>query len=395
MTIRTLGLVALGCFLLQGCVKPTQVRVKTAKKQVLSMGPMVFVAKKGKVIHIEHYSDEQLFDKGGQAYRAGKFAEAKRYYLRLVNYKPKSEYVADTLYNLGLALEKLDDFQLAAKMYKRLLARNLDQKTRRDTEFRLGGALSATKQWKEAETLYTRLKAYKGLMTPDRIEVMTRLAVALQEQEKHNQALLLFHDATRLYRRASKKEFLGKDYFTAMAHFRIGHFYEQRFRKRLFRKTIDDMKQDLQSKAQDLLTAQAHYMRSMRVGNSHWLVASLYRVGGMYQQMYKDMMNAPLPNLSKEENSVYQCMLKKKIRILLTKAVYAYERNIQAAQVLNVQDSDWIQKTKKQLVELRQRIVQDYYSESASACSEPKAKPEDSSKAKAPAKTSGAKKRSS
>ena len=162
MYIRTLGFVAMGCFLLQGCVKPTQVRVQPAKKQVLSMGPMVFVAKKGKVVHIEHYNDEQLFDKGGQAYRAGKFAEAKKYYMRLVTYKPKSEYIADGLYNLGLSLEKLNEFELAVDIYKKLLTHKLDKKTKTDTEFRLGGALIATKQWKKAEVLYTKLRTYKA-----------------------------------------------------------------------------------------------------------------------------------------------------------------------------------------------------------------------------------------
>ncbi len=368
MQLRTLCGLCVGFFLLQGCIKPQQVRVQKPRQQVLAMGPMVFSARNGKVIHIEHLNDEQLFDKAGQAFRAGRFVEAKHYYTRLVRYKLSSEYLDVGLYNLGLTLERLKEFSEAVKCYKKLLTLKLDAKTRRDTRFRLGASLLGAKQWHSAEVLFSQLKAIQALNTSDRIEVLARLGIALQEQKKHPLALQAFNRAVRLFHKASRKEYMGNDYFAAKAQYRIGLFFENRFRNRKFRTSVVGMKADLQAKAADLLTAQAHYMRTIRIRNREWVVASLYRIGDMYRQMFDDMMKAPTPKLTQEEESMYRCMLKKKIRILLSKAIYAYERNMRTASVLGLRDSKWIQRTQQRLYQLRQRIIKEYYSESAISC---------------------------
>lgn len=366
MQLRSLHLLSIGFFLLQGCMK--QVRVEKPKSQTLVFKPIVFQAKKGKVVHIEHLTDEQLFDKGGEAFRAGRFTEAKRYYLRLVKYKLSKEYIKVGLYNLGLTLERLKEFPGAVKVYQQLLTHKLETKYRDDVRFRLGAAMIGAKQWKAAEGLFYQLKTIRSLDTSDRIEVLTRLGVSLQEQNKHLQALQEFNRAIRLFHKASRKEYMGNDYFAAQAQYRVGLFYEKRFRNRKFSKSVTGMKLDLQAKAADLLTAQAHYMRTIRIKNREWVVAAMYRIGDMYRQMFDDMMKAPTPKLNQEEDQMYRCMLKKKIRILLSKAIYAYERNMQTASVLGLRDSKWILRTQKRLYELRQRIIKEYYSESAVTC---------------------------
>lgn len=368
MRMRAVGVLFASFWFLQGCMKPAQVKIQTPQKQVLSMEPVVFVARQGKVIHIEQLTDEQLFDHAGQAYRAGQFAQARVFYDRLVQRFPQSDYLESGLYNLGLTLEKLNEFSAAVAVYSRLATRKLDEKTRRDTKFRLVAALLGAKQWPKAEQLLRELQGLSGLSVTDQIEVKARLGVALQEQSKHMEALDLFQQAIRLFHQASRKEYLGNDYFAAMAQYRIGSYFEQRFRIRKFREKMAEMREDLQFKSEDLLTAQAHYMRSIRIRHPHWVVASMYRIGDMYRQMFDDMISAPLPKLTAEEGHMYRCMLKKRLRILLTKAIYAFERNVQTAQVLGIQDSDWVQKTKLSLHQLRQKVIQEYYSETAISC---------------------------
>jgi hypothetical protein len=61
-------------------------------------------------------------------------------------------------------------------------------------------------------------------------------------------------------------------------------------------------------------------------------------------------------------------MLKQRIRVLLDRAIYAFERNIQTAESLGLQDDQWIRKTERSLHELREKIIKEYYSESAVSC---------------------------
>lgn len=369
MQIRYIvGALLVGFGLLQGCVKPSQVIVQTPQKQVLAMEPLVFISRQGKVIQIEQMTDEQLFDQAGQSFRAGQFQHARQYYTRLVERYPQSEHLESGLYNLGLTLERLNDFSTAVTVYTRLASRKLDEKTLRDTQFRLAAALLGAKQWSRAEILLLQLRAIPALPATDQIEVLARLGVALQEQNKDPEALESFNQAIRLYHRASQKEYLGNDYFAAMSQYRIATFFERRFRSRQFRATMVQMREDLQAKSEDLLTAQAHYMRSIRIRHPHWVVASLYQIGDMYRQMFDDMVKAPLPKLTTEEQQMYQCMLKKRLRVLLTKAIYAFERNVQAGQVLGVRDNTWMQKTQQSLHQLRQKVIQEYYSDAAMTC---------------------------
>lgn len=363
MQSRLTGWLFVFLLLGSGCTK--QIR-KKPKKQVVQMGPMVFYTRGGKVVRTEHLTPEQLFKRAAQAYQKSKYKKAHTFYGRLVQFHKTSEYYNPALYNLGLTLEKLAQYEQAATIFRKVQITTQDEETRKDATFRLGAVLMGAKKWKQAEQVYRTLQLRKELSVRDRLEIWARLGVTLQEQDRVTSAMFLFRKVISLYRRQSKTEYLGNEFFTSMAHFRLGDVFDKRFRKRKFRLKKSEMKQDLNAKASDLLTAQAHYVRTIRMRNSVWVVRALYRIGEMYAHMYNDMMHAPTPkDLTAEEVRIYRKMLKKRIRILLTKANYAFERNVQLAQVLGMYDDGWVAKTRKRMQEIRALIVKEYYSEPA------------------------------
>jgi tetratricopeptide (TPR) repeat protein len=351
----------------QGC-KKLHIRSDPPKQSVITLDPLVFVARKGKVVHIERLSDEELFDKGGQEFRAGNYQAARTYYYRIIEYKPTSSYAEYALYNLGLSCERLKDFKCSIHAFTTILKRQLDDKTRTDARFRLAASYLGAEQWSEAKKLYRELLTLPKLNLSDRFELLANLGIALQEQNQAQAALMILQQAVTLYRRASQDEYIDKSYFVALAQFRIGLHYERLFRFRQFRTKLEEMKQDLNDKAANLLTAQAHYMRAIRIRNPEVIAISLFHIGDMYRQMYDDMLKAPTPKLSQAEYSMYECMLKQRIRVLLDRAIYAFERNIQTAESLGLQDDQWIRKTERSLHELREKIIKEYYSESAVSC---------------------------
>lgn len=373
--IRIIGYL-LVAFVAQGCTK--QVRTR-APKQVVKMGPTVFTTKGGKVVGMAHDTPEQLFNKGANAYKSGSFKKASQYYGMIVQYHQRSEQFLPALYNYALTLEKLQSFAKAALVYRQVLVVAKDKETLRDAKFRLGASLSKAKKWKEAELVYFELNQLKDLGVNDKLEVMARLGVVYHEQKRITLAIDMFRRTVSAYRRASKSEFLGNDFFTSLAQFRLGMIYDKRFRERKFRLERAKMKQDLDAKAGNLLTAQAHYIRTIRLRHPDWVVAALFRIGDMYRQMFEDLLKAPVPkDLKKDELDVYKKMLKKRIRVLLDKANYAFERNIRAAQTLGLQKSAWVVKTRKQMQAIRDKIIKEYYSQpptpEPTASSQPAAK---------------------
>lgn len=352
----------LSIVLFSGCTK--QIRQKKVQTVTFS-DAMVFHVKGGKVVRIEQYSVKELFQRGAVAFQQQKYKEALAYYRRIVKYFTKQKhYHQPSMYNMALCFERLGQAPQAVALYQQILKRFPGTSTARDATFRLGANLIQQKRWAEAEKIYAKIVQMPELEVADKIEAMASLGVTQHEQDKLVLAESTYRATIRLYRKASRKEFLGNDYFAAMAQFRLGMIYDKRFRSRKFRASQDAMKQDLESKAADLLLAQAHYIRTIRIRNPQWIVASLFRIGELYRGMYHDMLKAPIPgHLSDKEKRVYVRMLKNRIQVLLQKAIYAFEKNIRMAETLGLSNHNWVKRTRKQLKQLREFIVKEYLSE--------------------------------
>lgn len=337
---------------------------QTPPKTSIHAAPMVFHSKGGKVIHIEQLDDKALFEEGARSYKAQDFRSARLYYGRLTLAFPKSDYFLPGLYNLALTDERLQDYPKAIQSYLTILQRFPSSDEAKDAPFRLAAAYIMTKQWPEAQKQYSLLHQRPNLEASDRLEILASLGLSLFKQKKVKEAEEIFRQTLRFYQKASEKEYLGADFFAAMSQFYIGRIYDIHFRERRFRKTKEEMKEDLEFKASNLLLAQAHYVRTIRIRHPQWVVSSLFRIGEMYQAMYKDMLDAPIPTtLTAEEKPLYQSLLKKRIRILLDKAIYAFENNLRAAESFGMQQDETIEKTRKQLVALRQVILKEHLAE--------------------------------
>jgi tetratricopeptide (TPR) repeat protein len=328
---------------------------------VLQADPMIFYAKGGKVVHVEQMHPKSLFEHAGESFQAKEYEKARTYYARLLTAFPQSSYRHLAIYNLALTYERLKQHPHAITLYHRILKERPDTEEARDAQFRLGAAYLITKQFPEAVKIYNELAERKDVETSDKLEVLGSLGLAYYHLKNEVMAEDAFRRTLRLFHAAKSKQYLGNDYFAAMAQFHLGRLHDDRFRARAFQPDKESMKKDLNYKAGELLTAQAHYLRAIRIRNPRWVVSSLFQIGDMYRQMYDDMMRAPIPkHLSQEEKQIYAEMLKKKIRVLLDKAIVAFEKNLQAAENYGVQDDEMIKKTQQQLLSLRSRILKEH-----------------------------------
>ena len=124
-------------------------------------------------------------------------------------------------------------------------------------------------------------------------------------------------------------------------------------------RTADELAKDVEYKAELLLSAQGHYLRAIRIGNGYWATAAGAQIGGLYENLYDHMMNAPAPReLNAEEGELYRQELRKKIRVLITKAITVYERTLEAAERIGA-SSPFVEKTRESLKRMKDMLLAD------------------------------------
>jgi len=121
----------------------------------------------------------------------------------------------------------------------------------------------------------------------------------------------------------------------------------------------DQLSRDLEYKAELLLSAQGHYLRTIKIGNAYWATASGTQIGGLYQDMYQQISDSDAPReLDAEEAVIYRQEVRKKVRILLTKAITAYEATLAAAERLG-SSGVFVDRAREGLEKMKQLLLAD------------------------------------
>ena len=146
----------------------------------------------------------------------------------------------------------------------------------------------------------------------------------------------------------------------AQAEFWIGDIYRSYFQEAVLDPaSMDEAKlgDAIESKAQFLLSAQGHYLRSIRRGDGEWATASGFRIGELYEQFHDQLVAAPLPRgLDAEQGRVYREELHKKVRVLIGKAIRIYEQTLSTAQRVGAQNP-YVARTGQALERLRKLLL--------------------------------------
>jgi hypothetical protein len=115
----------------------------------------------------------------------------------------------------------------------------------------------------------------------------------------------------------------------------------------------------LEQVSQLLLSAQAHYLSAMRTGEPGWAVAACARVGELYDGFYHQLMDAPLPRgLDGELARAYRHELRQTVRVLVEKAVVAYEDALSVARSTGT-DSSFVPRAEEALERMRRILAED------------------------------------
>lgn len=306
-------------------------------------------------VELTDKNDEELFAIGTAAFGAGEFARAAAAFARIVDVHPQSPHAATALFNAGLAYQKLEEWRLALERFKAFV-KVYEGPDAVDAEFRVAQCLYHLEELRDARELLRTLADRPGIEPELRIRALAERGVVELEAGLGEEAERTLQVALQAWREAGDAERLD-EWHAAQAQFYLGEVYREWFRAiPLVPKGADEaeLSKALENKAQMLLTAQGHYIRTIRMRNEQWAVAAGFRCGELYDELRRQMLEAPLPpGLSAEEAAAYREILIQRLRILAEKAIVAYEQTLALAARARVEDNRFLEPTRKALDEMR------------------------------------------
>ena len=317
---------------------------------------------------MDSYDDKTLFERGVELLDAGASEDALKYFWYLVKHFPDSAYILPTYYNLGAALSQLHRCEASLEqfdIYLSLLDETQDYQDSVDARFKKGICLAELGRYQEVAELFDIMVIEPNLRVADKIEALVDSGVGHYMLGDPVTAEYRMREAIRVHRQAQRLERLESDYHIAQAHFYIGEIYRAEFaRMRLVlpppgKDQKDQMAAQLEEKCQRLLTAQYAYIRGIKVGNAGWASAAGFKIGTMYEDLYDDMVNLPVPDdLNEEQAALYIIEMKKRVRVLIKKAMLVWERSLDMANRTGA-NNEWVQRTQTSLDRLRALMQRD------------------------------------
>jgi len=339
-----------GCALFQGSKKPDQ------PKEVMRFDPVVITAD----LELQKLNDEELFATGSSAFAAEDYRQAARYFDRLADFHPASRHWRPAVYNAGLSHEKNKEWEEALSRFAQLSDPQHGTGDALDAAFRVAEVLYHLERYAEALKVLGALASRDDLPLNRRIEAQVQEGICELESGNSEAAEATLRRVVSTYQSLEDKSEVD-DYFPAQAQFFLGEIYRLHYESVQLdpERGTEQLAKDLEYKAELLLSAQGHYLRSIRIGNGYWATAAGTRIGGMYENLYQHMISSPAPReLNGEEAEVYRQELRKKIRVLVTKAINIYERTLETAERIGA-SNPFVEKTRESLKKMKELLLAD------------------------------------
>lgn len=303
---------------------------------------------------------EEVFDRAYEAYSARQYEEAVEHYETIVEYFEGSRFYQPSLYNGGLAYEKLERWEAAARMYRRIIDDFPNEENTTDAYFRLAQVYEEMGEHEEIVELMTEVMLRDDASRFDRVEAHTRRSTALIELRNLGEAEDGFRSVLKINENAPPDQKLPTDSrYICQAYFGLGEIFRKRQAEIQLTLPPETMGDDLDEKAKLLLEAQQYYLQALRQHHADWSMAAGYMIGRLYEDFYSDIFSAEVPEgLSEEQVAMYFEELESKIRPVMERAIKVYEKNLSLSKRIGEtpENNRWVAETAESLRRMKEYL---------------------------------------
>lgn len=275
-----------------------------------------------------------------RAFEAGDDARAAAAYARLADAYPASPDAPRAQLRAGLAYQRLEAWRLALERFR---ARERLDAGADALEASFGAAECQYHlgELEPARAALDTLAARPRLPPAARVRALAQRGVVEAELGRADEAERTLRQAVAEWEAASAARPLPP-YYAAQARFHLGELRRAALRALPLDPSTGDaprLERELQDKAAVLLQAQEQYLAVIRTGEPRWAVVAGGRVGELYDDLRRELLEAPLPpGLDDASATVYRAELRREVAGLAARAVDAYRQTIDYARRSGVDD---------------------------------------------------------
>ncbi|MCB9552598.1 MAG: tetratricopeptide repeat protein, partial [Myxococcales bacterium] len=323
------------------------------------------------------YADAALNNAAVAYEKTRRFESATRTYERIYRDYPQSEYAEKALYRVGVNAERFYDFDRAIATHLQLVDDYPDSESRADALYRAALLLERTRRYREAaaayeryaalfpdredtaETFFRAARVYQKLDdTPGQIRIYDTFVRRYGQDPAHNArvveglaAIAALHEAAGRTRDARAAWQRVIDEFDrrgmtpgtyeaqhpARARFELVEDDFERYRALRLEGALRAQRATLTEMQNQVKALTAAYAEVLPYKSFEWTLATLYRLGHIYQLLAEALYNAPMPaGLSDDEVDVYRTQLEDIALVIEDEAVKRYEQAFEKARELRV-----------------------------------------------------------
>ncbi len=301
---------------------------------------------------------EELFAAGTAAFGEEAFDDAARCFGQLAELGPGDHYRSEALYRAGVSHERLREWEAALARFTALADPNSPEGYALDSAFRQAEVLYHLGRFDDARGILDRIASRGDLPQRRRLEAQVQRGVCELEAGDSEAAEATLRGALAAYGPLRELEEV-EDYYPAQAQFFLGELYRIHCEEVHLdpKKGADTLGKDLEYKAELLLSAQGHYLRAIRMSHPYWATAAGAQIGLLYEALYEELVHAPLPQeLDARQADLYRQELRKKVRVLMSKAITAYEQTLEAAERIG-SAGPFVEKTRASLRRMKALMI--------------------------------------
>ena len=333
------------------------------------MEEMRVVASRGQGgdVVFESYDAGQLFEQGTRLLQAGRCRDAvEQFYDRLIEEFPSSRFTPLAYYNSGLCLHEGGELEASIPYYQgvlRVAARGRDS---RHAALQLAQVFIGLERWEPALEVMERTLLRDDLTPPERLEGLARRAQALLGLERYEDAGRQARNALSFYRMQERGGAIVEPYFAAAANYVLAETMRQRSETLdLPDGSAEEQHAVLDRRARLVLDAQREYFNTIRHTDAEWAAAAGFRIGSMYDRLWRALMQAPIPPPTVELDTSavpvyeqeYRSELARHIRPLLRHAIRYWELTLMMVERTGV-DTAWTERTRGELERMRGLLLE-------------------------------------
>ncbi len=312
-------------------------------------------------LELQGKNEEELFALGMAAYGGQDWARAAAAFSRVADRFPGGKHEATALFDAGLAYERLGAWRLALERFQAMV-RGWEGPDALEAAFKVAECHYHLEDLAAAHAALASIAGQAKLPPAARVRALAQMGVVELEGGHAEDAEQTLKKALAAWTAVGDSERLDPHY-AAQAEYYLGEVSRTYFLAVAIDPSKDAeavLSEAMERKATLLLAAQGHYLRSIRLGDQAWAVASASRVGDLYDTFRQQLLEAPLPpGLDEEQTQAYRELLRTRVRVLAAKAIDAYEAALGHAAAHGAGDDRTLADARQALERLEEALRED------------------------------------